>query len=329
MERGRYPLVVLFIRVPPGEVDVNVHPTKHEVRFREQGKVHDLIHEAVSSVLCTTPWIRAAGPSEIRQSRPAPSAASDARIAEVRESLARYRPEEERSWIPSAVTSLPANANDQGAVALESTGGSHTGDINAIEPPGFFSSLVVIGQFSAAYIICQEGSDLVLIDQHAAHERVAFEQLKRQFASKGVESQALLFPVTMELTHREGAALNEELDNIHRLGFTAEPFGGATWLLKGVPAILAGTDYLRTFRDILEEIINIGKSRSFSNTVEDILERIACHSVIRGAHPLSATEIRSLFAQMDRTDFASNCPHGRPVLKRISQGEIERMFKRA
>ncbi len=169
----------------------------------------------------------------------------------------------------------------------------------------------------------------MLIDQHAAHERVAFEILKAQFAAGGVERQGLLFPETMELSFQESALLNEHLPHFIRLGFAPEPFGGATWVLKEAPLVLAGGDYLRTFRDLLEELSSLGRSRSFDLAVEGILARVACHSAVRGAHPLTLPEIRALFARMDAVDFASNCPHGRPVLTRITLGEIEKMFKRS
>jgi DNA mismatch repair protein MutL len=132
----------------------------------------------------------------------------------------------------------------------------------------------------------------------------------------------------MELSFRESALLNEHLPHFIRLGFTPEPFGGVTWLLKEAPCVLAGGDFLRTFRDLLEELSSLGRSRSFDLAVEGILARVACHSAVRGAHPLTLPEIRALFARMDAVDFASNCPHGRPVLARFTLGEIEKMFKR-
>jgi DNA mismatch repair protein MutL len=329
MERGRYPLAVLFIEIPPSQVDVNVHPTKHEVRFREQGKVHDIIHEAVASLLGATPWLRAPITREPSQ---APiisgEGINDTRISEVRESLSRYQPKVDQRWIPAGKSTWRCNSVDSVPEPIDRGSDAKGSYLSSSESSGFFSSLTVIGQYNASYILCQDGTDLVLIDQHAAHERVAFEQLKRQFASHGVESQTLLFPETLDLSFRESAALNEQLENIGRIGFTLEPFGGSTWLLKGIPAILDRIDYLRTFRDILEELTTIGKNRSFSDAVEDILARIACHSVVRGVHPLSFTEIRALLSRMDEIDFASNCPHGRPVLKRITLGEIEKMFKR-
>jgi DNA mismatch repair protein MutL len=328
LERGRYPVVVLFIDVSAGEVDVNVHPTKHEVRFREQGRVHDAIQAAVESVLGATPWLKSAknGGTPVVVSEP-PASVSVARIAEVREALIRYRPEPQRQQ------SFPVGpgTGDRGPGTQMRNVEPETPHSELRAPNselGYFSGLAVIGQFNAAYILCQGGTDLVLIDQHAAHERVAFEGLKSQCAAGGVESQGLLFPETVELSFRESATLSGNLEQVSRLGFAPEPFGGVTWLLKGVPRILADGDYVRTLRDILEDFASLGRSRTFADAMEDILARIACHSVVRGTHPLTLPEISALFARMDTTDFASNCPHGRPVLRRITLAEIEKMFKR-
>lgn len=328
LARGRYPVVVLFIELPAGEVDVNVHPTKHEVRFRQQGIVHDLLCGAIEETLRLTPWLRQpAAPTApspaARLAAVQPAAGiSEQRVAEVRELLANYRPTllpERSPFLPPvsatrpAATGAPAGASVAEGVAL----------------PGYFSSLTVIGQFHAAYIICQDGADLVLIDQHAAHERVAFERLKGQFAAGTVESQGVLFPETLELSHRESAMAREHGGELARLGFDLEDFGGTTWIVKGIPRPLAGRDYLRLLRDTLEELQGIGKSRTVAEVIEDILTRIACHSVVRGEHSLSVSEIEALFRQMDATDFSTNCPHGRPVLQRITLGEIEKMFKRS
>ena len=320
MERGRYPVVVLFIEVPPGEVDVNVHPTKHEVRFREQGRVHDAIQTAVESVLRATPWLKPPAKQESATFITSPPAATNAlKVAEVREALARYEPP------PSRQGSLPVPP----APSRPATAGvGQRGTMPEKEPGGYFSGLTIIGQFNAAYIFCQEGPDLVIVDQHAAHERVAFERLKSQFAGGRVEAQGLLFPETVELSFGEAAAYAEHHIELDRLGFELEGFGGATCILKAVPRLLAGSDYLRTLRDILEEFKGLGRSRTFADALEDILTRIACHSVVRGSHPLTAQEMSALFTQMDAADFSTNCPHGRPVFRRIGLAEIEKMFKR-
>ncbi|WP_026842368.1 DNA mismatch repair endonuclease MutL [Citrifermentans bremense] len=369
LERGRYPVVAVFIEIAPGEVDVNVHPTKHEVRFREQGRVHDAIQNAVESVLKETPWLkrpavaavsrptekgaaaaRAVPPMEGSQAPlpvtpqprpaltsekpvPAPQAQpqqlsiSEARVAEVRELLVDFQPRPQpplRPQYQGSVTSKEALPHAPIAAPVP-VREPETADPAAA---GYFSSLGVIGQFNASYILCQRGTDLVLIDQHAAHERVAFEKLKGQFAGREVDSQGLLFPETMEFSFRESAVLREHLAELARLGFEFEEFGGNTWLLKGVPQVLSATRYVDTIRDILEELGSLSRSRAFSDIQEDLLARIACHSVVRGKRTLSPVEITALFKQMDETDFSSNCPHGRPVMQTLTLSEVEKMFKR-
>ncbi|MCM2359704.1 MAG: DNA mismatch repair protein MutL, partial [Geobacteraceae bacterium] len=298
------------------------------------------IQAAVESVLRETPWIRRAP----APSPPPPSSASAVRVAEVRESLVEFGvrnaecgiKDEEPRFSHSALR-IPHSALETPHSALETPHSAlRTRELELktqnsklkTASEGYFSGLTVIGQFNAAYILCQDGPELVVIDQHAAHERVAFERLKSQFSAGGVESQGLLFPETLELSFREGGTLAEHGSELGRLGYELEPFGGATWLLKGVPRLLAGGDYLRILRDILEELAGLGRSRSFADAQEEVLSRIACHSVVRGSHALTTPEIIALLARMDAAEFSSNCPHGRPVFHKIGLAEIERMFKR-
>ena len=252
---------------------------------------------------------------------------SEAKVAEIRELLVEYQPKPQPPLRPQYHFEAPASKAE--APALQ---GGLEEPVPAArpesEPPGYFSSLAVIGQFNASYILCQRGTDLVLIDQHAAHERVAFEKLKAEFAGKEVDSQGLLFPETLELSFRESAVLRENLEELRRLGFSFEEFGGNTWLLNAVPQMLSGTDYLRTIRDILEELSSLSRSRTFTDIQEDLLARIACHSVVRGRRTLTSQEIAALFRQMDETDFSSNCPHGRPVMQTLTLVDVEKMFKR-
>ena len=319
MERGRFPVVILFIEVPPAEVDVNVHPTKHEVRFREQGKVHDALQAAVMEVLGATPWVKtvASRPAIMAAVVPTPPPAAVQRIEGVRESLARYAAQSPRqeSFTVQSPQIVPVSPEPQVAPAISGE-------------TGYFSGLTVIGQLNAAYILCQDHADLIIIDQHAAHERVAFERLKDEFATDGIESQGLLFPEPVELSFREAAVLAGHHRELESLGFRLEPFGGATWLIKGVPRLLAGKDVLRILRDIMEELAGLSRSRTFADAQEEILTRIACHSVVRGRHALTSDEMAALLAAMDAARFATNCPHGRPVFRRISLAEMEKMFRR-
>lgn len=318
LERGRFPVVMLSIAIPPDEVDVNVHPTKHEVRFREQGRVHDAIMGAVESVLRASPWIKQPQPAP-PSTRPVQPDPAPARIGEVRESLAVYQ-----AALPASIQVAPVFLPRQ----EKETSAGYAAPSSPTTAAGFFSSLTVIGQFNSAYIICQGGTDLIMIDQHAAHERVAFERLKLQFQAGAVESQGLLFPQTMEFSHGEAATLREHAANLATMGLELENFGGSTWILKSIPRFLPQDRSERFVRDTVEDLSSLGKSRHFSDLRDDILARIACHSVVRGMHPLTVREIQALFAQMDATDFSASCPHGRPVFRTLSFHDIERMFKR-
>ncbi len=318
LEKGRYPVVVLFIKLAAGEVDVNVHPTKHEVRFREQGRVHDTILGALESVLRTSPWQKQKVSTTI--SNPHFMSSTNVKgVVEVRETLLRYQSD---SAFQTSITGFPGCQN---VLDIQQTIAGR--DIVA-ESTGFFSSLTVIGQFNASYILCQNQSDLVIIDQHAAHERIAYERLRSEFDRDAIEIQGLLFTEQLELTFSEVAIVKERHHELARLGFELEHFGGNTWLLKGIPRLLTGGSAIQTLQDIIVELQKLGRTNSFAVLRDELLATIACHSVIRGQRILDSDEIMALFRQMDATDFAMSCPHGRPVYRTITIAELERMFKR-
>jgi len=190
------------------------------------------------------------------------------------------------------------------------------------------ADLEIIGQFRASYILCRQGEDLLIIDQHAAHERVRFEELRAEFSRGSLERQGLLFPLTLHLSHHQGSLVREHEALLDLLGFTIEEFGGGSWVVKEVPCILASADIATTLVDILDEIGTIGRSTVVQEKVDSLLMKIACHGVVRGVHPLSLPEIETLLETMATTDRAGFCPHGRPVIARILRREIERLFKR-
>jgi DNA mismatch repair protein MutL len=324
LPKGRYPVVILFLDIDPSLVDFNVHPTKHEVRFREQGLVHDFIVWTVREALRPSGWLSStAGETDsedVQSATPADISSSDRgkdhqqRVQEALLSYARSRPEHLRS---AAYTPVQPKAGPFVLPDAEKGAGG-----------GFFSSLEIIGQYRRSYILCQDGDDLVLIDQHAAHERIGFERLKAQYQQGNVERQTLLFPVVVELDFREAALLKEHLDELKRLGFDLEPFGGKAFALKAVPRILGETEAERLIREVAEELCAVGKSGLVEKALDNILIVMACHNMVRANQTLAIPEISALLRDLDSVDFNALCPHGRPVMKRFLLSEVERMFNR-
>jgi len=321
LEKGRYPVVIIFIQIPPGEVDVNVHPTKHEVRFRDQGGVHDAISRAIAEGLTS---LHPAPPLRFSPPSPTPSPSAADRLDSIRETLARYAGKPETRHPPLTLTYHPAPPSPP-HLPERDLPPRWTPPPQEVTSP---ADLEIIGQFRASYILCRQGEDLLIIDQHAAHERVRFEELRAEFSRGSLERQGLLFPLTLHLSHHQGSLVREHEALLDLLGFTIEEFGGGSWVVKEVPCILASADIATTLVDILDEIGTIGRSTVVQEKVDSLLMKIACHGVVRGVHPLSLPEIETLLETMATTDRAGFCPHGRPVIARILRREIERLFKR-
>lgn len=333
LPRGRYPVVVLFLELDPGRVDVNVHPTKDEVRFRDQRQVHDFIAEAVRRTLKSSSWLPES--SAPQASVEEPPSTSDPEANDVPQPLASprdLRQEIQESLDTYARTHFPS---PQPAVSTPaSTAGTLTAPLAS--PPltpaaeaGFFSSLRLIGQYRNSYLVCQDGQDLILIDQHAAHERIGFERLRQQYRQGHIPSQALLFPVVIEVDFAEAEALRETLSHLERLGLIVEPFGGKSYVLKEIPQLLDTDQAEQLLRDLAAELRQIGQSTLAEDALEQVLILMACHGVIRANQALSPPQMTALLRDLDRVDFGAQCPHGRPVMVRQRLAEIEKLFKRS
>ena len=300
--KRQYPAVVLFLQVPFGEVDVNVHPAKFEVRFRRQSDVHEVVARAIRQALrqeAKEPGLRS-------------GAISSSPFSGVHEAALSYglMPRTAQTNLAPTyrnVFTLPPRAETQ---------------------EGFYSSMRVLGQILGCYLVCASSQGLALIDQHAAHERVAFEKLRRQMDAGEVAMQNLLIPQTVRLTAGEMMLLEQKLDILRRFGFDLEPFGPDAYAIHSVPALLPEGDYSQVVRQMVADLAEVDTSSKLREHLEDRLATIACHSVIRANRMLEMDEMRALLSDLDQIDFATQCPHGRPVLIEISRDELERMFKR-
>jgi len=313
--RGEYPWAVLHVRVPPGELDVNVHPTKNEVRFQRANEVFAAVSRAVRLTLSEAPWVAHA--TGVSRPSPAPGTRewTSPVVAPVgRDSMSPEFPARRLFGPPG----IPANAPGSPATRLESAA--------AGSGPGF-SAVTYLGQFANCYLLGQTGSHLVLVDQHAAHERVVFDRLCQEFEARGVGIQPLLVPVLLELEPALVAAAAARRELLARLGLLLEPFGGATVAVKGVPILLKQRSPEPAVRAVLEDLSD-DEEISSSELFHKPISTMACHLAVRAGDPMAREEALALFRQMDGIDLASYCPHGRPVVVFFEEGEVARWFKR-
>jgi DNA mismatch repair protein MutL len=298
--KGQYPAVVLFLGVPYGDVDVNVHPAKFEVRFRRQSEVHEAVARAVRETLRR----QAKEPSaKIAAIQPAPGFT-------VAEGTLHY----------SARTIVQDSLPQRDEVFQKAE--------PAAVPAGFFSSMIVLGQILGCYLVCASADGLALIDQHAAHERVTYEKLRREITAGEVVKQNLLIPQTLELSAGELLLLERELPQLARAGFVLEPFGPDCYAVTAVPALLPEGDYRPVVRQWIAELAEVDQSQRFQQPLDERLATMACHSVIRANRKLAMEEMRALLKELDQIEFATQCPHGRPVLVEFSRADLEKMFRR-
>ena len=202
------------------------------------------------------------------------------------------------------------------------------------EKPGFerqipmYSRLRVVGQIFAGYIALESDDGLILVDQHAAHERVTFEKLRAESRAGGIRVQAMLTPVPIELNPARAAQVLAALGEFRAMGFELEPFGPATLLLKGAPAVFGAEGGARLLADMIDAMGEDGFRAGGSTAFEELLKQLACHGSVRVGRVLRPPEISALLEELDRTEFKTNCPHGRPVHIQWGRGSIERLFRR-
>jgi DNA mismatch repair protein MutL len=290
--RGRYPIAVLFVRAPAGELDVNVHPAKLEVRFRDSAAVHRLV----------TPALRARLTAALAPGAPRPPDT-------VAEGAPPY-PALRFAPGPSATAPLPD------ALPLWTPA------------PRGFASLRFIGQIFDGYLLCEGDGRVVLIDQHAAHERVVFERLRAERLAGGVARDALLVPEPVELPASEAAALVEHGAALAAAGLEGEAFGEGTYLLRTLPRLLAGRSGGELVRAIATELVQHGASEAAERAADAALATVACHSVVRVGQRLDASQVNALLEAMDGVTVAAHCPHGRPVAAELSRAQLEGLFGR-
>lgn len=302
--KGRYPQAVLFLDMDPASVDVNVHPTKQEVRFREFRRVHDALQGVINKALGEKLY-------HLADSRKKPE---NPQVQGVTPRFAMADPAPEYGWERS---SHDAPVPEGPFVRVP--------DLRAVQL--FGDRLEVIGQLKNTYILCETEDGLLMVDQHAAHERVVYERLRRAAMERRTETQPFLIPPSLELSPKELRVLTRHLDQLKKLGIEIEPFGGSTVLIRSVPVVMVHADWMAFLKDLsptLEKDFGV----SGFETLDGMISVMACHGAIRAGARLSLDEMRHLLRDLNAAEIPSHCPHGRPLFKQFSYYEIEKMFKR-
>lgn len=323
---GRHPAYVLFFELDPAQVDVNVHPTKHEVRFREQRMVHDFLfrtlHRAIAGLR------PGQNPAPTMAESPAMSAESGNAMSSPFAPMPR---EQEGLGLPltsgGATTSAPQSTAWQSYFGSAVREAPHTPkampDNGEVPPLGF-----AIAQLHGIYILAENSDGLVLVDMHAAHERITYERLKVSWDEDKVRAQPLLVPVSMAVSSREADYAENNPEVFSKLGFRLDRAGPETLLVREVPALLRDADAEALVRDVLSDLVTHGSSARIEGVLHELLSTMACHGSVRANRRLTIPEMNALLRDMEATERSGQCNHGRPTWTQMSMKELDRLFLR-
>jgi len=331
---GRHPAFVLNLEIAPEQVDVNVHPTKHEVRFREGRLAHDFIFRAIHRSLADVRPGDAENEGQTAQSIPTmgvnPSPQQSATV------MPLSSPQPVASYGGGAATytrqsnislGVQEQLNDAYKVLSASTAGQPLNDSDAdlseVPPLGF-----AVAQLHGIYILAQNEAGLILVDMHAAHERITYEWMKQTFSDGGIKSQPLLVPLSIAVNQKE-AALAEEFSAVFSsLGFDIQRIAPETIVVREVPTLLSSADIETLVRDVLADINTYGESVRVQERLNEVLSTMACHGSVRANRVLTLPEMNALLRDMERTERSGQCNHGRPTWTQMSLVELDKLFLR-
>ncbi len=322
LARDRHPVLALFLDIPPGEVDVNVHPAKAEVRFRDPGLVRGLIvaglrhalaeagHRAATSVsTAALGAVRPAASPSLPWGRGTPASRPSPGL---REAAARYQaPAGDR---PEGDGMAPAARVEDAPEA----------DADAVAYPLGAAR----GQLHETYIVAQTADGIVIVDQHAAHERLVYERMKKALTASGVARQMLLLPEVVELDEAAAARLAARTDEFAELGLVIEPFGAGAVIVREVPALLGQVDAAQLVRDLADELAEFEEGLALRERLADVCATMACHGSVRAGRRLTVAEMNALLREMEATPHSGQCNHGRPTYVELKLSDIERLFGR-
>lgn len=330
--QSRYPVYVLYLEIDPQLVDVNVHPTKHEVRFRESRLVHDLVFRGLQRILAELRPASATQENEPHHQQSSVVAneqiplqaqlglnnrATSQLSNDGRQIAALFEPS---LSVREAV--LPYGSTDFGPASSIVSNNPYT-ETADLPPLGY-----ALAQLHGIYILAQNKEGLIVVDMHAAHERITYEALKKSYQSHGIVSQPLLVPITLSLSAKEMAALEEQTDSFASLGLRIDAIAKESVVIREVPSVLRNTDIAAWVRDMLADAVEHGASLGPEERINEILASMACRSAVRANRLLSVSEMNALLRDMERTERSGQCNHGRPTWVAKSLKELDKWFLR-
>ncbi|MEO8021944.1 DNA mismatch repair endonuclease MutL [Polaromonas sp.] len=334
----RQPVYALYVTMDPARVDVNVHPTKIEVRFRDSREVHQAVRHAVENALAAPRAAAAvlaaasgASADNFESNRPpALSPWAQPAINFGAPQPFRQNPQVSDFEAMWPATAYPAGADNPRAAGLpaDPTGPEDAGAVNQDLPPGDWPLGRAVAQLQGIYILAENTQGLVIVDMHAAHERIVYERLKNQMDSASIASQPLLIPATFAATPQEVAASEAHVDTLKALGLEITPFSPRTLAVRAVPTSLAQGDAVELARSVLAELAQHDASTVIQRAQNELLSTMACHGAVRANRKLTIDEMNGLLRQMEATDRSDQCNHGRPTWRQVTIKELDSLFLR-
>lgn len=347
IDRARSPVVFIYVTVPYDALDVNVHPAKTEVRFSDPGAVFRAVRRAVATAVVGAPWMegRRAGLTGELPPRAATGPEPEAADPLAQGDLAIWSRAPRRTYtmqrdgtpsfqggygrVPGHEAASQPTASDHAEARIVAAGAvAASAADDALPGAGWFQSLHYIGPLHRLYLLLSGPEGLVVVDQHAAHERITYEQLRQTWRAKDVEVQPLLVPETISLSATRALTLLDHLEFFATLGFELEDFGDNDFVLRSVPAWFGPRDFRPMLTDAVDDLALDGATTQIEAALDAVLSRMACHGSIRAGDTLSRDEVQQLMHDLDHVDFGANCPHGRPVYLPIDLFELESRFER-
>ena len=322
--KERSPEVHLFIELPPDRVDVNVHPTKAEVRFLEQSLVHEVLRRGLGDAL-------GRGPAPELQLTASELTPSEPRAMTIPGVLAGATVGSRWSIDPYPIDRPIPRAASSKIDSIPDPPVSEPFGVDAALPraePNVMRPMIPLGQFRDTYILAIDDEGIAIIDQHVAHERVLFEQVMEKLTAGRLESQRLLTPIVIDLLPAQMQGLLQQAAILERFGFEVEEFGGNSIRLSAVPALLEPSECEAAVRSLAEDLEGANPSARVEDALRRIAATMACHAAVKANYPLTQEKMRYILAELRRTAYSSVCPHGRPVVLRITRREVEKNFQR-